>query len=333
MTTNSLKGQRVLVTGADGFIGSHLTERLVQEGAEVRALCVYNSQGSHGWLDTVSPDVRGALDVRLGDIRDARFVQDLCEDIEVVFHLAALIAIPYSYQAPESFIDTNVKGTMNVLEAVRRSGCRRMVNTSTSEVYGTPHEVPIRETHALQGQSPYSASKIAADKFCEAYHLSFEVPVVTLRPFNTFGPRQSTRAVLPTILVQLLAGKRKVELGRLDPQRDLTYVADTVDGFVRAGVAEGIDGDVIQLGTGRAVSVGDLFEASCRALGVEAEVVQREERMRPEKSEVLVLLSDPSRAKQKLGWVPEVSLEDGLARTAEWLRGSMGSYDAERYHV
>ncbi len=236
---------RVLVTGADGFIGSHLSERLVSLGAEVRAFCFYNSNGSLGWLDTIDPAVRASLETRLGDIRDARFVEQACVGVDTVFHLAALIAIPYSYIAPESFVDTNVKGTLNILEGTRRAGCRRIVNTSTSEVYGTPASVPIRETHALQGQSPYSASKIAADKLCEAYHCSFALPVVTLRPFNTYGPRQSTRAVLPTLLVQLLTGKKEVELGRLDPSRDLTFVADAVEGFVRAGEVEGIDGEVI----------------------------------------------------------------------------------------
>ena len=223
----------------------------------------------------MEPDIRAAIDFRLGDIRDARLTEMACEGVDTVFHLAALIAIPYSYRAPESFIDTNVKGTLNVLEGVRRAECRRMVNTSTSEVYGTPAHIPILETHALQGQSPYSASKIAADKLCEAYHCSFGVPVVTLRPFNTYGPRQSARAVLPTILSQLLAGVTEVRLGRLDPRRDLTFVSDTVNGFLLAANTEGVDGEVIQLGTGQAVSIGDLFEAACSVLGVKAPAVDR----------------------------------------------------------
>jgi UDP-glucose 4-epimerase len=327
------EGRQVLVTGADGFIGSHLVERLVQTGARVRAFCLYNSNGSLGWLDTAAPALRDAIEVRLGDIRDARFVEDACRGVDTVFHLAALIAIPYSYVAPESFIDTNVKGTLNVLEGVRRAACRRVVHTSTSEVYGTPAVLPIREDHALIGQSPYSASKIAADKLCEAYHRSFGLPVVTLRPFNTYGPRQSTRAVLPTLLVQLLAGKSQVTLGRLDPRRDLTFVSDTVEGFVRAGLAADVDGAVIQLGTGRAVSVGELFETACRILGVNARVVQEEARVRPDASEVMVLLSDPSRAREKLGWSPAVSLEDGLMRTARWIEQHRHLYDPERYHV
>lgn len=329
----SWAGVNVLVTGADGFIGSHLTESLVSAGASVRAFCFYNSNGSLGWLDGATAEVKSKLDVCLGDVRDSRFVEEACRGVDVVFHLAALIAIPYSYQAPESFVDTNIKGTLNVLEGARRAGVRRVVSTSTSEVYGTPASLPIREDHPLQGQSPYSASKIAADKLCEAYHCSFGLPVVTLRPFNTYGPRQSTRAVLPTILVQLLAGKTEIELGRLDPRRDLTFVADTVEGFLRAGQAVGIDGEVIQLGTGQAVSIGELLEASCRALGVSARVVQTTERMRPEGSEVLALLSDPTKARTALGWTADVALEDGLLRTARWLESNLGRYDPHRYHV
>ncbi len=325
--------RKVLVTGADGFIGSHLVERLVSAGADVRAFCLYNSNGSYGWIDTLDAAVKESLDVRLGDIRDARFTEEACRGIDTVFHLAALIAIPYSYSAPESFVDTNVKGTLNVLEAARRAGCRRVVNTSTSEVYGTPDTLPIRETHPLHGQSPYSASKIAADKLCEAYFCSFGLPVVTLRPFNTYGPRQSTRAVLPTILVQLLSGKTEVRLGRLDPKRDLTFVTDTADGFLMAGLAEDIEGDVIQLGTGRTMSVGEIFETACRVVGASARVVEEAERVRPDVSEVLVLQSDPSRARERLGWTATVSFEDGLRRTAAWLERHVGLYTAERYHV
>lgn len=328
-----LKGRKVLVTGADGFIGSHLVERLAALGAAVRAFCLYNSNGSLGWLDGAERAVRESLDVRLGDIRDGRFVESACEGIDTVFHLAALIAIPFSYQAPESFVDTNVKGTLNVLEAARRFGVRRVIHTSTSEVYGTPDAVPIRETHALKGQSPYSATKIAADKLCEAFHLSFGLPVVVLRPFNTFGPRQSTRAVLPTILVQLLKGKKEVRLGRLDPKRDLTFVADTVEGFVKAATAEGVVGEVIQLGTGRTVSIAELFSAACRALGREAVAIQEDERLRPEKSEVMVLLSDPSKAKARLGWEAQIPLEAGLTRTAAWLELHLSRFDAERFHM
>jgi NAD dependent epimerase/dehydratase len=329
----SWAGRKVLVTGADGFIGSHLAEHLVMLGAKVRAFCFYNSNGSWGWLDDADPEVRRAMDVRLGDIRDTRFVEEACKGVDTVFHLAALIAIPYSYAAPESFVDTNVKGTLNVLEAARRAKCRRVIQTSTSEVYGTPASVPIRETHPLQGQSPYSASKIAADKLCEAYHCSFGLPVVTLRPFNTYGPRQSTRAVLPTILVQLLSGNKNIKLGRLEPKRDLTFVADTVEGFIMAGEAEGVEGQVIQLGTGRAVSVGELFEVACQVLGVTATVVRDKARLRPDTSEVMVLLADPFKAKQRLGWEATVALEEGLARTARWLEKYIHLYNPNVYNV
>jgi NAD dependent epimerase/dehydratase len=329
----NLSGTPVLVTGADGFIGSHLTEALVRAGARVRAFCIYNSQGSRGWLDRIPAEIERAIEFRLGDVRDARFVEEAVRGTEVVLHLAALIAIPYSYQAVESFVDTNVRGTLNVLEAARRHGVRRLVQTSTSEVYGTPATLPIRETHPLQGQSPYAASKIAADKLCEAFHCSFELPVVTLRPFNTFGPRQSARAVIPTILEQLLRGKTRIELGSLAPRRDLTFVSDTVDGFLRAAVAEGIDGRTIQLGTGRTESIREVFEAACRALGVEAEVEERGERVRPGKSEVMVLQSDPAVAQELLGWSATVPLEEGLSRTAAWMRGALEHYRSGTYVV
>jgi UDP-glucose 4-epimerase len=327
-------GLPVLVTGADGFIGSHLTERLVALGADVRAFCLYNSAGSSGWLDRVEPAVRDAIDVRLGDVRDSRFVEEACRGVDTIFHLAALIAIPYSYMAPASFVDTNVTGTLNVLEGARRTGCRRVIQTSTSEVYGTPVSLPIRETHALRAQSPYSASKIAADKLCEAYGCAFGLPCVTLRPFNTYGPRQSTRAVLPTILAQLLAGRTHVKLGRLDPARDLTFVADTVEGFVLAASTEDIEGEVIQLGTGRAVSVGELFEMACRVVGVDATVEQEAVRRRPDASEVLVLQSDPAKAAAVLGWTAVVGLEEGLRRTAMWMQDHRDPHlAAERYQV
>lgn len=329
----SLKGKKVLVTGSDGFIGSHLVERLVHEGADVRAFCIYNSQGSLGWLDHAPAELVSKLDVRLGDIRDARFCEAACEGVDTVFHLAALIAIPYSYVAPESVVDTNVRGTLNLLEGARRAKVRRFVQTSTSEVYGTPKDVPIRETHAMQAQSPYAASKVASDQLALSYHASFEVPVVVLRPFNTYGPRQSTRAVLPTILTQLLEGKREIQLGRLDPKRDLTYVGDTVDGFVKAALADGVVGDQIQLGTGRTVSIGELFDTCCKVTGVPAKAVVDERRLRPDASEVLILLSDPAKAKATLGWEPTTSLEEGLTQTAAWLRDNQRLYRAGFLHV
>lgn len=329
----SLHDVPVLVTGADGFIGSHLVERLVAEGARVRAFCIYNSRGSAGWLDEVDQATRAAIDIQLGDIRDARFVERASEGIEVVFHLAALIAIPYSYVAVESFIDTNVRGTMHVLEAAARAGVRRIIQTSTSEVYGTPDTLPITEGHALQARSPYAASKVAADQLALSYHRSFGSPVVVLRPFNTYGPRQSDRAVLPTMLRQLLAGRIEIRLGRLDPRRDLTFVGDTVDGFVRAATVAGIEGETIQLGTGRAESIGELFALACTILGVEARVVEDPARLRPDASEVLVLCSDPTRARAILGWEARTSLEDGLAATIDWLRGQPGLLDIDRVQL
>jgi UDP-glucose 4-epimerase len=322
-----------MVTGADGFIGSHLTEALVRAGAEVRAFCLYNSNGSLGWLDTVEKDVRASIDVRLGDVRDARFVESACSEIDIVFHLAALIAIPYSYIASESFIDTNIRGTLNVLEGVRRAGCQRMIQTSTSEVYGTPSVLPIKESHPLQGQSPYSASKIGADKLCESYFASFDVPVVTVRPFNTYGPRQSARAVIPTILSQLLSGGKIVTLGNLAPKRDLTFVSDTVDGFLAAATATGVEGRTVQLGTGRTDSVADVFAAACKVCGVEAAIQPASERFRPERSEVMVLQSDPSLARELLGWTASVSLEAGLRRTAEWVARNQDRFSPNSYAI
>jgi UDP-glucose 4-epimerase len=251
----------------------------------------------------------------------------------VVFHLAALIAIPYSYSAPSSFVETNVNGTFNVLEAVRRNECVRVVHTSTSEVYGTPRTIPITENHPLRGQSPYSATKIAGDKLAEAYHASFGTPVVTLRPFNTYGPRQSTRAIVPTILSQLLAGRGVIKLGNLAPKRDFTYVEDTVAGFLLAGSAQGIEGSVIQLGTGSCYSIQELFDIAREVTGSNAEVISEQERMRPEDSEVMVLLSDPTQARELLGWAPSVSIETGMKTTAEWVAANLDLFQLERYHV
>jgi NAD dependent epimerase/dehydratase len=321
----------VVVTGSDGFIGSHLVERLLDEGAQVRALCLYNSEGSLGWLDSLEPGRREEIDVRLGDIRDPGFVRDLVDGQELVLHLAALIAIPYSYVAPRSFVETNVLGTQNVLEAVRAAGCR-MINTSTSEVYGTPDEIPIRESHALKGQSPYSASKIAADKLCEAYALSFGTQVATLRPFNTFGPRQSLRAVIPTVLAQLLARADTIHLGSLGPRRDFTYVSDTVDGFIKAATHDLVPGEVVQLGTGTTVSIGELVELCQQVAGTSVDVTTDEERVRPAGSEVEVLLSDPSRAAERIEWTPTVDLEEGLRRVVAWLEQRVLNADKARHY-
>ena len=330
-----LAGKSVLVTGADGFIGSHLVEAALDAGATVRAFCLYNSRGSAGWLDQSESFQRayqdGQCELALGDIRDPGLVDASVQGVEVVIHLAALIAIPYSYAAPRSYVETNVTGTLNVLEAVRRHGTPRMVNTSTSEVYGTPETVPITESHAVRGQSPYSATKIAADKLCESFALSFETPVVTLRPFNTYGPRQSLRAVIPTVLGQLLAGATELRLGSVTPRRDFTYVTDTCDGFLRAATADLAPGETVQLGTGSTYSVAEVVERCMAVTGQQATIVTEQERVRPGASEVKVLLSDPSRARERLGWEPRTGLDAGLARTAAWLREHLDPRTVHRY--
>lgn len=330
----SLFGRRILVTGADGFIGSHLVERLVIEGAEVVALCQYTSQGTHGWLDESTGAVREAVDLRLGDVRDAGLVRDVVHECELVIHLAALIAIPYSYSAPSSFVQTNILGTLNVLEAVRSNGAR-MIQTSTSEVYGTPESVPIRESHPLRAQSPYAATKIAADKLCESYAATYGVDVATLRPFNTYGPRQSMRAVIPTILAQLLSGAEQIRIGALSPRRDFTFISDTVEGFVRAAMFPLPKGTVVQLGTGTSVSIAELVDA-CRSVTgrMNSQIVVENARVRPKDSEIDVLLSDPSLAGSLLGWQPTVDIEAGLIDTAEWFsRFYAGQQSSQTYTI
>lgn len=323
-------GEQVLVTGAGGFIGSHLVERLVELGAEVCALVHYNALGTWGWLDR-SP-VRGDIEVVAGDVTDTGSVYRVMEGRDYVFHLAALIGIPYSYQAPAAYVRTNIEGTLNVLQAARKSGMGRVIHTSTSEVYGTAQYTPIDEAHPLQGQSPYSASKIAADKLAEAFYLSFGVSMVTVRPFNTFGPRQSARAVIPTIITQCLTGD-VVQLGNLAPTRDMNYVANTVDGFVKAAESMEAVGQVINIGSGREISIGDLAELIASLIGKEITVESDSERLRPKKSEVDRLLADNSRACELLGWEPAVSLEEGLERTIEWLQEHMDQYKPGVYRV
>lgn len=312
-------GKRVLVTGATGFIGSHLVEHLVRAGAEVRAVAHYRSDPSLSNLETVGEEILSRVEVVRGNVEDPFFVRRAVEGRDVVFHLAALIAIPYSYVAPASYVATNVTGTLNVLEACRSEGTPRMVHTSTSEVYGSARYTPIDEGHPLQGQSPYSASKIAADKLAESYHRSFELPVVTIRPFNTFGPRQSARAVIPTVLGQLLAGGESLKLGALDPVRDFTFAADTARGLALGAVAEGVEGEVINLGVGKGISIGELAEKIMQVTGRRATISAEGERLRPQKSEVMALISDNRKAASLLGWSPEVTLEDGLAATADFL--------------
>ncbi len=323
-----LRGKQILVTGGGGFIGSHLVERLVADGALVRALVHYNALGSAGWLDR-SP-VREQLEIVFGDITDRDSVAKAAAGCEVIFHLAALISIPYSYTAPESFLRVNASGAMNVMQAARETGVSRVVHVSTSEVYGSARFVPITEAHPLHGQSPYSASKIAADKVVESFHLSFGVPAVTVRPFNTYGPRQSARAIIPTIVTQALAGQ-KIRLGNLTPTRDLNFVDDTVDGFVRAASVDAAIGRTVQLGTGREISIGDLVALIGRTMGVNIAVEIDSERMRPGASEVDRLLSDPTLARSLLGWSPTVDLETGLTRTIEWLRANREHYRPGSY--
>lgn len=323
-------GKRVLVTGAGGFIGSHLAEYLVTMGARVRAMVHYNALASAGWLDD-SPH-RKDLEIFAGDITDPGSVQRAIDHQEIVFHLGALIAIPYSYFAPESYVRTNIQGTLNVLQAARGGAVQRVVHTSTSEVYGTARHVPIDEAHPLQGQSPYSASKIGADKMAEAFHLSFGVPVVTVRPFNTFGPRQSARAVIPAIITQLLAGER-VRLGSLDPTRDLNFVANTVEGFVAAAGAPAALGKTINLGSGREISIGDLAQLIARIMDRPITIESEAQRVRPEKSEVERLLADATRARQLLGWTARVPLEEGLRRTVDWLAENRAKYHSLAYVI
>jgi dTDP-glucose 4,6-dehydratase len=320
-----------LVTGAGGFIGSHLAEQLVALGANVRALVHYNALGTWGWLDH-SPDWE-KFEVIRGDICDRDSVRGAVEGADVVFHLAALIAIPYSYQVPESYLRTNIQGTLNVLQAAKDCRTPRVVHTSTSEVYGTARYVPIDEKHPLQGQSPYSASKIGADKMAEAFHLSFGLPIVTVRPFNTFGPRQSARAVIPTIISQCLEGRNPIRLGSLTPTRDMNFVANTADGFIRAGSSEAAIGQTINLGSGREISVGDLANLIGQLTETNPVIEEETTRLRPVKSEVERLLADRVLAREVLGWEPKISLEDGLQKTIDWMRENRRWYRPGTYAV
>jgi NAD dependent epimerase/dehydratase len=330
-------GTLVAVTGAEGFIGSHLVERLVADGDRVRAMVQYNSFNARGWLDTLDAGVLGEVEVVAGDVRDSSSVLGFTEGAEVVYHLAALIAIPYSYRAPRSYVETNASGTLNVLEAARAHGTPRVVHTSTSEVYGSAIRVPIDESHPLQAQSPYSASKIAADKLAEAYVSSFSLPVVTLRPFNTYGPRQSTRAVIPTIIRQLAAGAIELRLGATDPIRDFSYVSDTAAAFTAVGraPADQVVGRVLNAGTGTGIAIGDLANLVARIVDREITVVSESERMRPDASEVRELIADASALRERTGWSPQRNLEDGLRATCDWFAdpANLARYPSTEYTI
>lgn len=327
-----VSGKKILVTGAGGFIGSHLAEMLAQRGADVTAMVRYSSGSSVGNLAFLPAPLRGRLTVAAGNIEDGDFVYRTMEGQDIVFHLAALIAIPYSYVAPRSYVRTNVEGTLNVLEAARRLGTGRVVHTSTSEVYGTAVHTPIDEDHPLQGQSPYSASKIGADKIAESYFRSFDTPVVVLRPFNTFGPRQSARAFIPTIVSQAVRGEA-VHLGSLTPERDMTFVSDTVDGFIRAGVTPGIEGETINLGTGQAFSIGDFAKRILKLMGSDKPIVHDAARDRPIKSEVMRLVSDNRKAAELMKWRPTMSMDEGLRQTIAFVSANPNLYTPEAYVV
>lgn len=325
-------GKKVLVTGAGGFIASHLVEQLTARGAQVRAFTRYNSRNDVGMLRWIAPDVFSELEVVRGDLRDVEAVRGAVRGVDTVFHLGALIAIPYSYVHPREVIETNVMGTVNVLMAARDFGVRRVVHTSTSEVYGTAHYVPIDESHPLQGQSPYSASKIGADKIAESFYRSFEVPVVTLRPFNTYGPRQSTRAVIPTIITQALTSDT-VKLGSLDPSRDFTFVADTARGFICVAEASDVLGQEINLGNDNTIRIGDLVDKIFGMIGKQPKVVTDLQRIRPSKSEVMKLWASNDKARKLIGWEPRLSLDEGLRLTIEWISTHLDLYRPDQYTV
>lgn len=323
---------KVLVTGAGGFIGSHLTEELVRRGASVRALIRYNSLNSWSNLESLPDEVKQSIEVIAGDVRDPFFMDSAVEGMDVVFHLASLIAIPYSYTAPHSYVETNINGTLNVLQAARRHQVKKVVHTSTSETYGTALYTPIDERHPLQGQSPYSASKIGADKLAESFFRSFNLPVATIRPFNTYGPRQSARAIIPTIISQALT-RDHIELGSLSPVRDLTYVSDTVKGFIRVAEEDETVGEVINIGTGSGVTIEELAQRIQTKLNTNLPVITSERRVRPERSEVFELICDSTRAKNLLSWEPEYSLDEGLSAVVSWFRENLATLKPDVYNV
>lgn len=335
----NLKGKKILVTGSDGFIGSHLTEELVRQGHDVRALVLYNSFNSWGWLDSASQEIKNSIEVHTGDIRDPHGVKTAMLGCDVVLHLAALIAIPYSYHSPDTYVDTNIKGTLNILQAARELEVEKIVHTSTSEVYGTARFVPITEEHPLQGQSPYSATKIGADQLAMSFYNSFNMPVSIIRPFNTYGPRQSARAIIPTVITQIAGGKREIKLGALHPTRDFNYVADTVRGFIAMAQSDSAVGEVINIGSNYEVSIGETVSLIAEVMGAKIDIVADEVRLRPAKSEVERLWADNQKAKKLLGWEPLYGSKDGLRRgladTAAWFtrEENLKQYKADIYNI
>lgn len=324
---------KILVTGADGFIGSHLTEQLVELGHDVKAFTYYNSFNTWGWLDTIPKDKLKEIEIFSGDIRDPNGVYTAIEGVDEVYHLAALIAIPFSYHSPDSYVDTNIKGTLNVLQAAKKHDTKRILVTSTSEVYGTAQYVPIDEKHPFQGQSPYSATKIGADRLAESFYRSFNMPVTIVRPFNTYGPRQSARAVIPTIITQLLSGATEIKLGSLTPTRDFNYVKDTVNGFIEIAKSAQTIGEEINIATQQEISIGDLAQEMIRQINPKAQIITDEQRLRPEKSEVNRLLGSNEKIKRLTNWQPQYTLEDGIAETIGWIRSNMNAYKSDIYNI
>lgn len=329
----NINKKNILITGADGFIGSHLTEKLVKNGHHVKSFVYYNSFNSWGWLDTLPKEILNQIEVFTGDIRDPNGVKEAMKGIDEVFHLAALIAIPFSYHSPDSYVDTNIKGTLNVLQAARDLETKRVLVTSTSEVYGTAQYVPIDEKHPFQGQSPYSATKIGADRIAESFYKSFDMPITIVRPFNTYGPRQSARAVIPTIILQLLAGKEEIKLGSLTPTRDFNYVKDTVNGFIEIANSEKTIGEEVNIATQQEISIGQLAEELIKQINPNARIVCDEQRLRPENSEVNRLLGSNEKIKHLTNWTPQYTFKQGLAETIEFLKHNLDKYKADIYNI
>lgn len=328
-----LKGKKVLITGSEGCIGSHLTEKLVKKGADVTALVQYNSFNNWGWLETFDKEVLKSINVVTGDIREYDGMKKIIKGQEAVFHLAALIAIPYSYHSPMAYVKTNIEGTTNVLEACKEFGVEKIVHTSTSEAYGTALYAPIDEKHPLQGQSPYSASKIGADKIAESYFKSFNTPVATIRPFNIYGPRQSARAVIPTIISQIVSGMKEIKLGALSPTRDFNYVKDIAEAFIKIAESDKTIGEVINAGTGKEISIGDLADKIIKVIGKDVKIVCDEERLRPKNSEVNRLLCNNTKIKELTEWRPQYTLEEGLTETIQWIEKNMQYFKPDIYNV